>query len=92
MDRISKALAEYYAEKFSAHGPTSEGVDWGPDARTLLRYAKMSAERPWEPGNNPMTAVREFLKTTDRFEIDRDISNKILIRVAPDGYLRCIKD
>jgi hypothetical protein len=41
MDRISKALAEYYAEKFSAHGATSEGVDWGPDeARTLLRYAK----------------------------------------------------
>jgi cephalosporin hydroxylase len=54
--------------------------------------AGMSAERPWGPGNNPMTAVREFLKTTDRFEIDRDISNKILITVAPDGYLRCIKD
>jgi cephalosporin hydroxylase len=54
--------------------------------------AAMSAERQWGPGNNPMTAVHEFLKTTDRFEIDREISNKILITVAPDGYLRCIKD
>lgn len=53
--------------------------------------AQMSAERPWGPGNNPLTAVREYLKTTDRFEIDRDIPSKILITVAPDGYLRCIK-
>lgn len=54
--------------------------------------AAMSADRPWGPGNNPKTAVREFLKTTDRFEIDHEIPNKLLITVAPDGYLRCIKD
>lgn len=54
--------------------------------------AAMSDDRPWGPGNNPMTAVHEYLKTTERFEIDRDIANKILITVAPDGYLRCIKD
>src|SRR2546421_5697708 len=42
MDPISKALAEHYAEKFSAHGATSEGVDWGPDeAKAFLRYDKM---------------------------------------------------
>jgi len=42
MDPISKALAEHYAEKFSLHGPSSEGVDWGPDeARMFLRYDKM---------------------------------------------------
>jgi cephalosporin hydroxylase len=52
----------------------------------------MFADRPWGPGNNPKTAVREFLKTTDRFEIDPDIPNKLLITVAPDGYLRRIKE
>jgi cephalosporin hydroxylase len=52
----------------------------------------MSADRPWGPGNNPMTAVREFLTTTDKFEIDHSISDKISITVAPNGYLRCIKD
>jgi SAM-dependent methyltransferase len=42
MDPISKALGEHYAEIFSAHGPTSEGVDWGPDeAKAFLRYDKM---------------------------------------------------
>jgi cephalosporin hydroxylase len=50
------------------------------------------AERPWGPGNNPKSAVREFLRQNDRFEIDPTIPNKLLITVAPDGYLRCIKD
>jgi cephalosporin hydroxylase len=54
--------------------------------------AEMSADRPWGPGNNPKTAVWEFLKSTDRFEIDQDIPNKLLITVAPDGYLRRVKD
>lgn len=50
------------------------------------------ADRPWNKGNNPKTAVWEFLNTTDRFAIDREIENKLLITVAPDGYLKCIKD
>jgi cephalosporin hydroxylase len=49
-------------------------------------------DRPWGKGNNPKTAVWEFLKTDDRFLIDKDIENKLLITVAPDGYLRCVKD
>lgn len=49
-------------------------------------------DRPWGKGNNPKTAVREFLKRTDRFVIDKDIENKLLITVAPDGYLKCVKD
>ncbi len=49
-------------------------------------------DRPWGKGNNPKTAVWEFMKTNDRFVIDRDIENKLLITVAPDGYLRCAKN
>ncbi|MDH4098949.1 MAG: cephalosporin hydroxylase family protein [Nitrospirota bacterium] len=48
--------------------------------------------RPWGRGNNPKTAVREFLKKNDRFEIDSEFENKLLITVAPSGYLRCVKD
>lgn len=48
-------------------------------------------DKPWDVGNNPWTAVQEFLKTHDNFEIDRDIENRILITSAPDGYLRRIK-
>jgi cephalosporin hydroxylase len=47
-----------------------------------------SADRPWAPGNNPKTAVHEFLKDNDLFEIDRDIQDKLLLTVAPDGFLR----
>ena len=52
----------------------------------------MFSDRPWGKGNNPKTAVWDFLKTNDRFEIDKEIENKLLITVAPDGYLRCVKD
>ena len=49
-------------------------------------------DRPWGKGNNPKTAVHEFMQSNGRFEIDRNIQHKLLITVAPDGYLRCIKD
>ena len=54
--------------------------------------AKMFSDRPWGPGNSPKTALYEFLKTTDCFEIDRSISDKLSITVAPDGYLRRVKE
>ena len=50
------------------------------------------SDRPWNKKNNPKTAVWEFLKNNDRFKIDKQIQNKLVITVAPDGYLKCIKD
>jgi cephalosporin hydroxylase len=49
-------------------------------------------DRPWGPGDNPWTAVQSFLQSNDRFEIDRRLEDKLLITVAPGGYLRCIRD
>jgi len=48
-------------------------------------------DRPWGPDNNPMTAVRRFLRSTDRFRVDREICDKLLITVAPQGYLRRVR-
>ena len=45
-------------------------------------------DRSWGPGNNPKTAVYEYLKTNSKFEIDKTIQNKLLITVAPNGYLK----
>ncbi len=50
--------------------------------------ADMFPDRPWGPGDNPKTAVWEYLKTHPEFEVDTGIQNKLLITVAPDGYLR----
>ena len=44
--------------------------------------------RSWSQGDNPKTAVWEFLKSNPDFEIDKQIDNKLLISVAPDGYLK----
>jgi cephalosporin hydroxylase len=49
-----------------------------------------SQKRPWGISNNPKTAVKEFLATNRDFEIDRSIDNKLLISVAPGGYLKRI--
>jgi cephalosporin hydroxylase len=48
-------------------------------------------ERPWGPGNNPKSAVWEYLKTHSEFEIDKSIHQKLLITVAPDGYLKRVR-
>jgi cephalosporin hydroxylase len=53
--------------------------------------ADMFPDRPWSPGNNPKTAVWEYLKTHPEFEIDKSIQHKLLITVAPDGYLKRIR-
>jgi cephalosporin hydroxylase len=47
-------------------------------------------DRPWDVGNNPKTAVHEWIKDHPEFEIDKNIDNKLLISVAPDGYLKRI--
>jgi cephalosporin hydroxylase len=52
---------------------------------------EMFPDRPWGPGDNPKTAVWEWLKTHPEFEIDKSIQHKLLITVAPDGYLRRIR-
>jgi cephalosporin hydroxylase len=52
--------------------------------------AEMFPDRPWGPGNNPKTAVHEYLRDHPGFEIDTGIQHKLLITVAPDGYLKRI--
>ncbi len=53
--------------------------------------AEMFPDRPWGPGDNPKTAVWQYLKNHSEFEIDKSIQNKLLITVAPDGFLKRLK-
>lgn len=60
----------------------------------------MFNDRPWSRGNNPKTAVWAYMKalreqgrtardgTPLQFELDKQVEDKLLITVAPDGYLR----
>lgn len=47
-------------------------------------------DRPWGPSDNPMVAVREFLKNNLNFILDESIENKLMITVAPSGFLKRI--
>lgn len=48
--------------------------------------------RPWGKGNNPKTALDEFMSKNDRFVVDIEMNNKILFSNQPGGYLICTKD
>lgn len=48
-------------------------------------------DRPWGPGDNPKTAVYDYLKNHPNFEIDKNIFEKLLISVCPDGFLKKLK-
>jgi len=53
--------------------------------------ADMFGDRPWGVGNNPKTAVWEYLKNHPEFAIDKSMQHKLLITVAPEGYLKRVK-
>ena len=47
--------------------------------------------RPWDVGNNPMIAIKEFLKKNKKFKIDKSLNEKLSITETFDGYLKKIK-
>ena len=47
--------------------------------------------RQWGKGNNPKTAVWEFLKSNNSFEMDKEIETRLMITSAPDGWLKRVK-
>jgi len=52
--------------------------------------ADVFPDRPWGPGNNPKTAVREFLADHPEFEVDAKF-DKLMITAAPGGFLRRVR-
>lgn len=53
--------------------------------------SEFTKNRPWGLGNNPKTAVIEYLKECDNFVVDNDIENKVLITTASNGFLKRVK-
>jgi len=48
-------------------------------------------DRPWDKGDNPKTAVRDFLNEHANFEIDTSMDSKLMISAAPGGYLKRVR-
>lgn len=53
--------------------------------------AETFPDRPWGPGDNPRTAVDQYLRSHPEFEADRLIDDKLLVSASPSGYLRRIR-
>ncbi len=51
----------------------------------------MYPDRPWGPGDNPKTALWDYVERHPEFEIDKQMFEKLLISVCPDGFLRRVK-
>lgn len=49
---------------------------------------QLHRDRPWGPGNNPATALSEFLSDNKRFVVDTSIDERLLFSCHPGGYLR----
>lgn len=83
---------EHVLDELKAYAPLTSVGSYCVVFDTVIEdmSAELSANRPWAPGNSPKTAVWEYLKTHKEFEIDKSIDNKLLITVAPDGFLKRI--
>lgn len=53
---------------------------------------QLLGDRPWGPGNNPMTAVDAFLRRESRFAVDAEYDAKLVLSNGPRGYLRASRD
>ncbi|GAB4168680.1 MAG: cephalosporin hydroxylase family protein [Rhodocyclaceae bacterium] len=84
---------EHVLAELNAYAPLTSAGSYCVVFDTIIEDlpAGMFPDRPWGPGNNPATAVREYLKGHPEFEVDRDIENKLMITVAPGGYLRRVR-
>lgn len=49
---------------------------------------KFFADRPWDVGNNPKTAVKQWLSSHAEFEVDAEMEQRLQVTVAPHGFLR----
>lgn len=81
---------EHVLAELEAYAPLASVGSYCVVFDTLVEHIPSSyfVDRPWGPGNSPMTAVHDYLKNHSEFEIDKDIQHKLLITVAPDGWLK----
>ena len=84
---------DHVLEELKAYAPLTSVGSYCVVFDTIIEDMPESffQNRQWGVGNNPKTAIREYLKTHTEFQIDQNVHHKLLITVAPDGYLKRIQ-
>lgn len=83
---------EHVARELALYSPLVQAGSYLVVFDTIVEFMPKDAfpDRPWKVGDNPYTAVQEFLKVNPRFQIDREIEDKLQITSAPGGWLKCV--
>lgn len=81
---------EHVLAELSAYAPLVSSGSYCIVYDTIVENmpASMFPDRPWKPGNSPKSAVKAFLNQNEDFIVDQQIDAKLLISVAPGGFLR----
>lgn len=84
---------EHVLAELEAYAPLTTPGSYCIVFDTIVEHVpeQLSSDRPWGPGNNPKTAVQAYLQRHPEFKVDQQIENKLLISVAPGGYLKRIR-
>ena len=84
---------EHVLNELRAYAPLVEKGKYLICGDTIVEYMppQLHVSRPWGPGNNPATAVKEFLSESDRFVVDEKIDQRLLFSCHPGGYLQAVK-
>ena len=90
----SNHTADHVARELALYAPLVRTGFFLIVMDTAVEYADPASivDRPWGPGNSPMTAVDAFLARETRFVVDEEYDAKLLFTVAPRGYLRAVRD
>ncbi len=88
----SNHTADHVLQELQIYSPLVQKGSYIVVFDTLIETLspKEIGSRPWGKGNNPLTAVKKFLKDNKRFKIDRSFDDKLLISVCAGGVLKCL--
>lgn len=81
---------QHVLHELTAYAPLVTQGQYLVVADTIIDYIPEQGHRPrpWGPGNNPRTALEEFLPQHPEFEPDEFVNAKLLLTSSPGGYLR----
>ena len=87
---------DHVLEECRAYGPMVTKDCYMVVADTLVGHldekeAPQNRSQVWYKGNDPLTALQDYVLESDRFEIDLEINGKLVLSSSPGGYLRCEK-
>jgi len=78
---------EHVFEELEAYAPLVTKGSYCVVFDSIIEDLPDTSDRPWGPGNSPKSALWKYLDNNTNFDIDKNIQEKLLITVAPDGYL-----